>query len=197
MVAIQLRPFMRLAWVVALLLVVAACEDKQPSLVSTTPGEGNGSSTSPNNQAPEGNVVEDNEPSHGPDESVAEIEAGFFNGTWRVATSDQDTPMVYFDLVQDAGQPVVTGQFLMSIALSEMLDGTAGDLLEASAQGEQLTIRWNPTTDEEESYELTTTAKVDVNTFDATVRSTRGEGNFTVRMTRRLDEENAPEVAVE
>lgn len=116
--------------------------------------------------------------SHGPDDDEELLEAGLFNGSWRVALPEEDQPLVYFDIFHDQGESSATGNFLMGMAMGEMLDGTPGDLQEVSIDGNSVTIAWNPTTDLEELYQVELSRETD----------DRFAGNFSAEKNPRTEE---------
>ncbi|QDG50222.1 hypothetical protein FIV42_05605 [Persicimonas caeni] len=116
------------------------------------------------------------------------VEPGFMNGSWRVATTDQDTPAVYFDTFQDKGDTTVTGQYLMALGIYERLDGESGDIQEGSFDGNTLTLKWNPTNDQEEVLTLQAT-KTSEDTLEGNVTAKRNvEMDIPVKVTRRLSQ---------
>lgn len=116
------------------------------------------------------------------------LEPGYMNGSWRVATTEQDTPAVYFDTFQDKGDSLVTGQYLMALGIYERLDGESGDIQEASFDGDTLTIKWNPTNDQEELFTLQAT-KASEDSLEGTITANRNvDMNIPVKMTRRLSQ---------
>lgn len=125
---------------------------------------------------------------HGTDPSVEgdeRIAPGFMNGSWRVATTEQDTPVAYLDTFQDKGEARVDGTYLMAIGIYERLDGETGDLQEATLDGDTLTVTWNPTNDQTELFTLQA-QKVDENTFEGRITAERNpELDLLVQVTRR------------
>ena len=127
------------------------------------------------------------EQGHGVDPTTEQerIEPGFVNGSWRVATAGDDTPVAYFDTFHDANKSDVTGSFLMAIGLYDRLDGEAGQIEDASWNGNQLTVAWNPTSDPTELFTLTAT-KLDENTLEGAVTAKRNPNlDVDVKLTRR------------
>jgi hypothetical protein len=124
----------------------------------------------------------------GPDEQEL-IEPGFMNGSWRVATDEQNTPAVYFDTFQDKGETQVSGTYLMALGIYERLDGESGNLEAASSfDGDTLILEWNPTNDAEEVLTLQAT-RVDENTLEGRVTAKRNvEMDIPVKLTRQTEE---------
>ena len=112
-------------------------------------------------------------------------EPGFMNGSWRVATGENDEPAAYFDTFQDKGDAQVSGTYLMGFAIYERYDGESGDIVSATLDGETLTVRWNPTTDRDEMFTLQAT-RVDENTLEGTVTAKRNvDLEIPVTLTRQ------------
>jgi hypothetical protein len=137
----------------------------------------------------------DDDETHGPDDDQVVIEPGFLNGSWRVATAEQDRPLVYLDLFHDQGATEVTGTFWMGNAVSDILDGEVGDLLSAQWAGEHFEVRWNPTMDEEEVYKITEGRRVSDDRLEGKFSADKDPITFDVVIERRVvdDEEETSE----
>lgn len=121
---------------------------------------------------------------------MVRIDAGLLNGSWRVALEADDQPLVYFDIFNDAGEATADGNFLMGMALGEMLDGEPGELITVEMAGDVVTVAWNPTTDEEEVYYLEAT-RVDADHFEGTFSAERNPREESLVMTRRVFEDDS------
>jgi hypothetical protein len=117
------------------------------------------------------------------------VAPGFMNGSWRVAKASDDTPVVYFDVLQDEGDPLVEGDYLMGVGLyNGTLDGGYGPVAESSFDGTTLTIKWNPTPQDSEMLTLSAT-KVDENTLTGNITSANNPNlDLAVKVTRVVDE---------
>lgn len=91
---------------------------------------------------------------HGPDEDQEWHEAGSLQGTWRAAFTDGDVPLAYLDIFHNEGEETAFGDYAAGPAISDMQDGTTGELSAVTVDGDSLVIEYNPTTDEEEMYTL-------------------------------------------
>jgi hypothetical protein len=129
---------------------------------------------------------------HGPDDDEELVEPGVLNGSWRAARAADDAPLAYFDIFHDVGATTGTGNFLMGMAMGELLMGTAGDLADVEFGVESIVIAWNPTTDDEEMYWVTLTV-VDEDNFEGTFEAEKNPASFGVTVERRIvDEESEP-----
>ena len=186
-----LRTLVALA-VLTLSLGALGCDSNKAQLNGLNNGSDTGGSTSTNNGTgadagtdvavgptdPEGHGTAPGEEQH--------IDPGFMNGSWRTATTSDDTPVAYFDTFQDKGDPSVTGTFLMGLGVYPRLDGESGDVAQSSFDGTTLTLKWNPTNDSEEMFTLQAT-KSDDNTMSGTITSARNPDlNVSVTLTRHL-----------
>ena len=138
---------------------------------------------------------------HGEDDDVQITDVGFLGGTWRIATADgEDAPLAYLDFVHDKGATTATGKFRMGLVMGPILDGEVGDLQSATWAGDVITVKWNPTVDEEQVYTVTSTTKTDDDTLAGTFTTVDGASTFPVSITRvippddtvRNDDPDAP-----
>ncbi len=129
---------------------------------------------------------------HGSDDDAVFIDTGFLSGSWRVARSEDDKPLVYLDFFHDTGASEATGDFMMGDAISEWLDGQTGEVAATSWQDGKLEVRWNPTTDDEEMYIISETTKVSDDLLTGTFKGTRNPDTFEVTITRRVFEDDEP-----
>lgn len=175
---------------VSLAAGVVGCDDQRVTVNSDQNGDQESDSDNADGAGDHHHGDGDYAESHGPDEDEVLVEPGLFNGSWRVALEADDRPLVYFDLFQDEGEATANGDFLMGMALGEMLDGTPGELMEVVIEGDVITVTWNPTMDIEEIYYVEATKETD----DKFVGSFRAEKNpriDEVIMTRRTFEDDS------
>ncbi|RAL22838.1 hypothetical protein DL240_08060 [Lujinxingia litoralis] len=134
----------------------------------------------------------DEDETHGPDDDMEQIEVGLLNGSWRAAVSEDDRPIGYFDIFHDKGATTAQGTFLMASGLSDMLDGTSGDLAKVELNGDELVVSFNPTTDEDELYTMELT-KASADLFTGSLSAARNPETFEVTLGRRVfdDDESA------
>lgn len=112
------------------------------------------------------------------EETDVQVTPGFMNGTWRVATVEDDVTVTTLNLTHIEGDPVVQGNSLMGEGLYDgNLVGGDNQLDESSFDGTTLTIQWNPMAQDTEMMTLSAT-KVDDNTLD---------GNITAKLNVELD----------
>lgn len=179
----------KITWFLTLALVAislsTACSDKEIT-IRTNSGSGPDSQNNPVEPPVNNGVVPEEDEGHGPDDDEVLIDPGLLNGSWRVATSDEDAPVVYFDIFHDENEPTFTGTFWMGNAVSDLLDGEVGDILSGSWQGNTLEIRWNPTTDEDEVYVVTTTARIDDDRLEGRFEATKAPIEFSITVDRRV-----------
>lgn len=172
----------KFVWIMTLAFVAislsTACSDQEITIQTKS-----GSGPDPVQNDP---VDPGEDEGHGPDDDEVLIDPGFLHGSWRVATADEDAPVVYFDIFHDENEATFTGTFWMGNAVSDLLDGEVGDILSGSWQGETLEIRWNPTTDEDEIYVVTTTARLDEDRLEGKFEATRAPIEFNVTIDRRV-----------
>ena len=176
--------------VIALGLGALACDSNNAQLNGLNNSSDTGSSSNHGTSDPDAGsdvaVGPTDQQGHGtaPGEEQ-HLEPGFMNGSWRTATTSDDTPVAYFDTFQDKGDPSVTGTFLMGLGIYPRLDGESGDIDQASFDGTTLTLTWNPTNDAAEMFTLQAT-KSDDNTMTGTITSQRNPDlNLQVTLTRR------------
>ena len=185
----KMKSIAMIAMLVLVTALVSGCEEQ----TLTVPGEnqnqvdGDGSQEGDNEGPGDGHDHGDSDyaESHGPDDDEELLEPGLFNGSWRVALPEEDQPLVYFDIFHDQGESTATGNFLMGMAMGEMLDGTPGDLQEVSISGNEVTISWNPTTDAEEMYRLELVRESEDH-FSGAFAAERNPQTEEVMMTRRV-----------
>lgn len=121
--------------------------DDPPPAEQEDPGESD--DPSPTTPSEPGGIDDDG---HGPDDDMELLEVGVLNGSWRVAVSTTDEPMVYFDIFQDKGETTGSGDYWMGFVLGPDFDGSAGELSDVEIDGDKIEIAWNPTVDDEEMY---------------------------------------------
>ena len=180
----------------ALLTVsLSACTEQN---VVISGGDGDSTGLEDPNQAPEENQNGDNQDphnhyedpgddghGHGPDPDAVSTPTSEITGSWRVARADDDAPLGYFDLMNLVGEDLVDGHFVMGLVPSEMLDGARGDLLEGTSwDGEELQIRWNPTSQSSERYTITSTNRIDDDRFEGHFEAELAPFSFDVTITR-------------
>ncbi len=130
----------------------------------------------------EGDHDESFEPS--PQEDGETFAAGALQGSWRVAVTEGDKPLAYFDIIQDEGTSSGSGDYLMSIAISEMFDGEAGELIDVAIDSDQVEVLWNPTDDDQEMYRIEVTRETD-DRYTGIFTGERYHETHPVTMTRR------------
>ncbi len=192
-----------LVWACALALSAAITTGCEESTV-TVPGDNQGTNQDnqdPNqdpNQTPDNQNNQNNhhhhnhghpyddeyEESHGPDDDEVLTDAGQWQGSWRAARAEDDMPLAYFDVFHDEGESSATGNFMMGLAMGDLLSGTTGDLSDVEI-GSTTTIAWNPTTDDQEMYWVTLTAESD-DLFTGTFEAERNPTTFEVTVERRV-----------
>ncbi len=176
-------------------MVAAGC-DSQTIMVNNSKGNNDNNPIVNNDNNPivnnDNNHAHDDHEGHGVDDDAVLIEPGFLSGSWRVARSEDDKPLVYLEFFHDTGASEATGNFMMGDVISEWLDGQTGDIEASSWQDGKLEVRWNPTTDDEEVYVITETARVSDDLFTGTFHGTRNPDTFEVTIQRRVFEDEDP-----
>lgn len=143
-----------------------------------------------NHEVEENHRTEEYVESHGPDEvdedgnEMGLIDAGSLQGSWRAAYVDGDVPLGYFDIFHDDGESTASGDFMMGSAMGEMLAGTSGSIESVSLDGDQLEIRWNPTTAADEMYSLILN-RSDAETYEGTFQAEMYPEEHEVKLTLR------------
>lgn len=176
-----------------LALGLSACTEQQMVIpggeetpANQTPGENQHQEENQNQEDPHHfEDPGDDGHGHGPDPDAVSIPTSEITGSWRVARAEDDAPLGYFDLMNLVGEEEVDGNFVMGLVPSEMFDGARGDLLEGSTwDGEDLVIRWNPTSQPTERYTITSTNRVDFDRFDGQFAAEQAPFSFEVTIGR-------------
>ncbi|RVU44872.1 hypothetical protein EA187_10065 [Lujinxingia sediminis] len=123
------------------------------------------------------------------DDDAEHIETGLLSGSWRVAMTEGDAPVAYFDIFHDQGASDAQGTYWMMDGLSEMLDGLSGDLNSVELQGDDLTITFNPTTDLDELYTLTLSRDND-DLFTGSMTAVNNPNEYEITFGRRIFEDD-------
>lgn len=157
-------------------------------------GDGDGDGGEITDHDGEGDHDEEFEPS--PHEDGETFAAGPLQGSWRVAVTEGDKPLAYFDIIQDEGTDSGSGDYLMAIALSDMFDGETGELIDVAIDSDQVEVLWNPTDDDQEMYRIEVTRETD-DRYTGIFAGERYQETHPVTMTRRRMGDSSDRVATE
>lgn len=175
-------------------LASAGCDEQSVTITNSNNGSENSSTNQENgsednqgnqNSFQPGGIDDDG---HGPDDDMELLEVGLLNGSWRVAVTEGDQPMVYFDIFQDKGEVTGSGDYWMGFVLGPDFDGASGELSDVEISGDKIEVAWNPTPDDEEMYWVEV-IRQDDDTFTGAFKAAKREDTFDVVMTRRVFED--------
>lgn len=148
----------------------------------------NNSNNDKNNVTPPGE--EDDGHGLGKDDNTETSAPGFMSGTWRVATVEDDAPVAHFDIIHVKGESEITGSFMTGVGIHEDLADETGDIIDVKFDGNKFELVFNPTTDEQEFYTITTTERIDDDHFKGKMTSERNvELNVDVTIARQVFED--------
>lgn len=172
-------------------LASAGCKEQSMTISNAT----NGGEDPPAEQENQGNDGQENQgdpgeeygidDGHGPDDDMELLEVGLLNGSWRVAVTEGDQPMVYFDIFQDKGETTGSGDYWMGFVLGPDFDGSSGELLDVAIDGDKVEVAWNPTPDDAEMYWVEL-VRQDDDTFTGQFKAEQRDDVFDVVMERRV-----------
>lgn len=149
----------RYVLVIALaMLALSACDKSSANSSGDTDNNhqhNNTTNNTTNNEMGKGDFSSE-DPGSGPDEDAEEAKAGWAQGTWRIATTPADAPIVFIDIFHDEGKPALTGTFIMMPF--EGFDGETGELIEGSTYDNgSLVLKLNPGADPDDVWTISAT----------------------------------------
>ncbi len=152
-----------------------------PELNNTEPD--NNETEVPDHQDDEGHGI-------GKEDNAESLAPGFMSGTWRVATAEDDSPVAHFDLIHVKGESDISGSFMTGVGIHEDLADETGDVIDVNFGDNKFELVFNPTTDEEEFYTVTTTERIDDDHFKGKLTAARNiEMNIDVTIARQVFED--------
>lgn len=168
--------------IVLAMLALSACDKSSANASNNTNNHSNNhqhNNTPDANNDPGKGDFSSEDPGSGPDEDAEETKAGWAQGTWRIATTPEDAPIVFIDIFHDEGKPALTGTFIMMPF--EGFDGETGDLLEGSTYDNgSLILKLAPSADPDDVWTISATQQGEDKLLTGTLTTVSGSYNLNV-----------------